>query len=851
MNQILGRYHLLEELGRGGMGVVYKALDPKLERFIAIKCLNEQLSQDEIVVARFLREARNVAALNHPHIAQIHVVDEHEGRPYFVMEFVNGESLAQFIRREGQCSPEMARRITEQSAQALNAAAAENIVHRDIKPGNIMIDRTGRAVLTDFGIACIVTDADRNSRTKSVMGTPGYLPPEVLTGHRPDQRGDIFALGAVYFEMLTGRRLFEDTDLRKALGQTMSPGFPDLSALEGKVDPQVITILRRMLAPRPEDRYTNCDELLSAMAALKETDTGLDSSDSPTRSMTEAEMAGTTRSDATSATRTGIETTTATPTGDVHSRDTAPIPHKTLSRGKRNGLLVTAAVFISLIVLGIFRLEGQHLDQFAQLFSRSEQPPAPAQLPDDTEQMDRSIAVLPFESLGGDNDNPFVDGLHHDLLTRLSHIDDLRVISRTSVRRYQDTILSIRDIAGELGVAWIVEGAMQQAGDEIQLNVQLIDGQIDSHIWAHTYRRELTAENLFAIQAEIVDDIATSLAASLTPAEEDQVGNVPTENLDSYMLFARGRGFLEARTEDGMEQALVLFREAVEQDADYALAWIGLANALALLHDYGYRDADDVLPEAERAIERALALNPDLAEAHASRGLLYSTRRDGPEALRALNEATALRPGYAEAHNWLSWNYQVLGFASEALASAKKAVSLNPFSVEALANLTGALIANGQYEAALRQARHLDALPLPFIDNFNKGLALYHAGMFHETIATLEPMQVTWADGGVKTVRALAHIALNEEQQAEALLEELHEIGDHFSTGLVLAALGDREAAFAEFENIEQWHYWSALALNHYHPLIEPIRSDPRFEEILGDMREHYGLLRDGSLPSQ
>ncbi len=462
-----------------------------------------------------------------------------------------------------------------------------------------------------------------------------------------------------------------------------------------------------------------------------------------------------------------------------------------------------------------------------------------------------SIAVLPFEAFGTDAESPLIDGLHHDLLTRLSHIDDLRVISRTSVKRYRDTLLPIKDIAAELGVAWIVEGAVQQVGNEIQLNAQLIDGKTDSHIWARTYRREMTAENLFAIQADLVEDIASSLETSLTPAEESQVGAVPTENLDSYTLYVQGRTFMEARTEDGIEQALVFFREAVEQDAGYALAWVGLADALALLHDYGYRDAEDVLPEAERAIERALTLNPDLAEAHASRGLLHSTRREGPEALRALNEATALRPGYAEAHNWLSWNYQVLGFASEALASAEKAVSLNPFSVEALANLTAALIANEQYEAALKQARHLDALPLPFIDNFNKGLALYHAGMFREAIETLEPMRVAWVDGGLKVVRALAHIALNEEQQAEALLEELHELGDHFSTGLVLAALGDLEAAFTEFERIEQWHYWSALALNHYHPLIEPIRSDPRFDDMLGDMREHYGLLRDGSLPSQ
>ncbi|WP_376695743.1 protein kinase domain-containing protein [Wenzhouxiangella sp. EGI_FJ10305] len=274
MAQVLGRYHIINELGRGGMGVVYKALDPKLERFIAIKCLSEELSADEIVVARFLREARNVAALNHPNIAQIFIADEHEGKPYFVMEYVDGESLAEFIDREGQCSPEMARRVTEQAANALAAAAEEGIVHRDVKPGNIMIDRRGRAVLTDFGIACVTAEQSGSSGSQLIMGTPGYLPPEALNGEAVDSRSDMFALGAVWYEMLTGQRLMPWRDLKGAYKQLAAGDFPNLSALEGKVDERVIEIVRRMLAVKPKDRYADWRALLVDMEPLKTGRTG-------------------------------------------------------------------------------------------------------------------------------------------------------------------------------------------------------------------------------------------------------------------------------------------------------------------------------------------------------------------------------------------------------------------------------------------------------------------------------------------------------------------------------------------------------------------------------------------------
>ncbi|MGB0514346.1 MAG: protein kinase domain-containing protein [Wenzhouxiangellaceae bacterium] len=263
MTEHLGRYQILRELGRGGMGVVYKALDPHLERHVAIKCLSDEWSHDEIVVARFLREARNVAALNHPNCVRLYVADEHEGQPFFVMEYVDGESLADYLTKNGRCPPEMAERIIRECAEALAAADEKNIVHRDVKPGNVMLDRSGRALLTDFGIACV--QYGEAAAASTVMGTPGYMAPELIENGRGDRRSDIFALGAVWYELLLGRRLVPESDLTQSVKRFSTPGFPDLAEIEHEYGVKTAEILARMLARNPEDRFSTYSELLEAL----------------------------------------------------------------------------------------------------------------------------------------------------------------------------------------------------------------------------------------------------------------------------------------------------------------------------------------------------------------------------------------------------------------------------------------------------------------------------------------------------------------------------------------------------------------------------------------------------------
>jgi len=364
MPKVLGRYHIISELGRGGMGVVYKAVDPKLERFIAIKCLSEELSSDEITVTRFLREARNVAALNHPHIAQIFLADEDEGRPYFVMEYIDGESLAERLARDKRLMPEQAVRIVTECAEALKAAHEENIVHRDIKPGNIMIDRRGRAVLTDFGIASIVRP-DKPATSKYIMGTPGYLPPEVMTGQPADHRGDIFALGAVYYEMLAGKRLVPGRDIEDTARTLLAADFPELGDLDGQLDEVSFGVLGRMLAPDPDKRYQDFDALLAglrsepvAVPRPKSTPVATAPDSEPTKLATPLPISRTAADQAPTPSTESIDPESVKPA----ATQSAPPPARR-HRARSLGLVGVLMLSLILVGLGVARMAPERWDQ--------------------------------------------------------------------------------------------------------------------------------------------------------------------------------------------------------------------------------------------------------------------------------------------------------------------------------------------------------------------------------------------------------------------------------------------------------------------------------------------------------
>ena len=472
-----------------------------------------------------------------------------------------------------------------------------------------------------------------------------------------------------------------------------------------------------------------------------------------------------------------------------------------------------------------------------------------------------AIAVLPFQTIGAETAAPIAEGLHQDLLTRLAGIRDLHVISSTSVRRYRDSTLSIVEIAAGLGVAWIVEGAVQQAGEHLQVNAQLIDAAHDHHLWARTYRQPYSAENLFAIQGEIMEDIARSLEATLDSGQLRRGERIATSDLEAYGRYMQGRSFLDTRTEPGMRQALMYFRTALERDRDYALAWVGVADALMLLYDYyDHGPPEAVRPEVEKALERALQIDPELAAAHASSGLFHMSHAafgplraeglDGNEAVKRLHKAVELKPGYAEAHNWLSWVLQLLGHAEEALACATTSIELNPLSPETIHNVISSFMANGNFGRALREARRIEELGMyDTTPQFYEAMAMHHLGRFDNAVALFEDLQVEWAAAGPLAALALAEAARGDTDRAEETLKTVEAAGDLFCCGLIHAALGRIDAAFEHLGQIEKWGQWPALVMHHYYPeVLDPLRADERFGPVLAALRAYYGLAPDGSL---
>jgi TolB-like protein/DNA-binding SARP family transcriptional activator/Flp pilus assembly protein TadD len=462
----------------------------------------------------------------------------------------------------------------------------------------------------------------------------------------------------------------------------------------------------------------------------------------------------------------------------------------------------------------------------------------------------RSIAVLPLEDLGpGREAGPLAQGLHHDLLSRLSGISALRVISRTSVLRYREGRTTIPAVARQLGVGTILEGAVQQAGQKVRLNVQLIDGRTDEHLWAETYDRALTTEGIFALQGELAQRIAQSVQAHLTKQERTRAADwAPTGDLAAYRLHALGRKHLDARTEEGMRRGADRFRRAIARDPDYAPAWVGLADALTLLHDYGYEAPDAVLPQAREAAERALSMDPGLAEAHASLGLLHATLKEGPEAIQMLRRAVKLKPSYAEAHNWMSWVSALLGDADQVLASAREAVELDPLSAEAVVNLALGHLTTGDFEQAVREARRVVEMEPEYSTGpFYQSLALYRLGRYDEAEALLQGLTAAWAGAGPQATLGVVYAAARQEGQAQRVLEGMDASLHPFAAGLLRAAMGDEEGAWEALDRVAKWGHWPSLALHHFYPevwarLAEGPEGAARLEAMTSRMRASWGL---------
>jgi TolB-like protein/protein involved in temperature-dependent protein secretion len=487
---------------------------------------------------------------------------------------------------------------------------------------------------------------------------------------------------------------------------------------------------------------------------------------------------------------------------------------------------------------------------------------------------DRSIAILPLTNLSGtDEAQPLARGLHDDLLTRLANVSDLQVISRTSVERYRDSDLSLPAIADSLGVKWVVEGGVSQIEDQVRINAQLIDPQTDSHIWAETYQRELTANDLFAIQGDIAREIVDALQAQLSSSEQERIAGAPTENLEAYRLYIQGRTTLNRATppfDEDFWEAGKYFQQALDQDSSYALAWAGLADVIGGRFISQGLDPNSTpdslsLPKVTQiqAAKRALELDPELGEAYAALGSAYLQQGKGPAATQALMRAIDLKPSYAQAHQLLGVTYLVLGKPEKSLNHLEIAEKLNPQHWWGRHLLYDVYIINGKYKKALEEVKIQQRMAPEWVDSYwAEFRALYKMKRYKEAQKTAEerlslspiPYDSQMYENAWITYLTTTDMAVGDTASARQRIRELqHNKAHPLILVYAYAALGNIDATIEEFEKIEEWGYVNTLTVRYsvFPDQMQRINEHPRYKELIRQVNQYWGLNPDGSIPGE
>ncbi|MFZ3376210.1 MAG: protein kinase, partial [Chthoniobacterales bacterium] len=580
----LGHYEILEEIGRGGMGVIYRARQRHSRRIVAVKrILAHQVNSHETLV-RFRREAEAVASLDHPNILPIYEISEsEEGLPFFSMKYATGGSLrtaAPTLRK----NPRECARLMAKVARGISYAHGKGILHRDLQPGNILLDENGEPMVSDFGLAKWLDQNSDLTRTLETLGTPGYIAPEQAECRTADltSGADIYSLGAILFYLLTGRPPFVGPNVLSVIHQAAATPAPRLRSLAPSLDRDLETIVARCLEPDPNARYQSAEALAEDLERWLR--------DEPIR-----------------ARRVGVFTR----------------GRKWVRRNPTTTVLVASLVALA-AVAGRMLWESQ----------------APRPMP-------AGIAVLPFENRSEDKASAyFADGIQDEILTRLSKIADLKVISRTSTQHYKSAPKNLPEIAKQLGVANILEGSVQKSGDAVRVNVQLIRAANDSHLWADTFDRKLT--DIFSVESEVAKAIAEQLQAKLTGEEEQVIATKPTNNVEAYDAYLRGLAYTlkSGNIPANAIGAQKYLREAVRLDPKFALSWALLSYIDA--RGYLTKTLQPTVAlreEARQAAETALTLQPNLAEAVLTKGYYhYACLKDYGTAVRYFEQARQFLP---------------------------------------------------------------------------------------------------------------------------------------------------------------------------------------------------------------
>jgi eukaryotic-like serine/threonine-protein kinase len=825
----LSHYRIVSKIGAGGMGEVYLAQDTKLDRKVAIKFLHEEFRKDTDKLGRFIQEAKAASALNHPNILTVYEIGEVDGKNYIATELIDGQTLREHLSQKETLRVSAILKVGVQVSEALSGAHQAGIIHRDIKPENIMLRKDGYAKVLDFGLAKLSDpaaigstgseDATRvqvNTTPGMVMGTVSYMSPEQARGTATDGRTDIWSLGVVLYEMLSGAVPFTGETINHTIVSILEKEPPLLA----NVPAELQRIVRKSMTKDVEMRYQTAHDLLIDLKNLRrdlDIQGELERSVVPNRETVNASLENATRmyaSDAVEATKSGQAASThsaTTPSSSLEYAVTQATSHKLVS------------AIVGIVLLGIVAT----IVYFTFVSKGS------------TRQIN-SIAVMPFVDESGNADLEYLsDGMTETLIKSLSQLPHLAVKSRSTVFYYKGKDMSPKKIGEELGVQAVLFGRVGGRGDDLKLNLELVNTQTQDVIWSEQYDRKRS--ELVSLQSEIARDVSTKLKSKLSGADEAKVTKASTANPEAYQAYLKGRYYWTRRTAENIKKAIEQFKAATDRDANYALAYAGLADCYGLLNQYAGTPTREAVPQAKAFAERAIAIDDQLAEPHASLGLVYQKLWQWTEAEREYKRAIELNPNYATAYQWYFFLLGELGRFDEAALMIKRAHELDPLSSVIGVNLSMGYQVQNDQTASIENSLKIIELDPTFSSGYVVlGLSYLKQGRNAEAIANLEKaVELSHRSGVTLMALGYGYGVTGKRAEAIAVLKELEERharkesnGRYVSA--VYAGLGDKDKAFEWLE--KDFQTQEDLTFIRLEIQFESLRDDPRFKDLLRRM---------------
>ncbi len=781
IGQTISHYKILEKLGEGGMGVVYKAHDTTLNRTVALKFLPDRVNKDETAKARFLQEAQAAAGLNQPNICTIYGVEEYDGpqgdkQLFIAMEYIEGGTLSEKIPLS---KADDAITIAVQIGEALQEAHARGIVHRDIKADNIMLTSKGQVKVMDFGLAKLKGSL-KLTRTSSTVGTLGYMAPEQIQGGEVDYRSDIFSFGVLFFEMLTGKLPFRGDHEAAMVYSIVNEEPTPLTKYQPEMSPELERIIARALEKAPEDRYQSVADMVSELRRERKKTSKI--------------------------IRSSVVDAVAPPVEPVR-----PVIKKSMPK-KKIMIFSSIGFVIALIGLAAFLYtnRGQNID---------------------------SLAVLPFENIGASPEQEYLsDGLTESIINNLTKASDLRVVPRSTVFRFKGKGMDVQEVGSKLNVRAVLSGTITHRDQVLDVQVDLINVNRQSELWGNLYHSSMT--DLLSLQQQITDDVSSKLGIGLSTEAHEKLAKESTGNTQAYQLYLQGRYYWNKRNAATLERAIDYFRQAIALDSTYALAYSGLADCYIIQSQYSGVPTSITIPEAMASARHALELDNSLAEAHTDIAFCYYGQWKYDDAEREFKQAIALNPRYVTSYHWYHIMLLDLGRVDEASAMIQKAHELDPFSPIITINLGVVPMVRGQFAEALGYfAKSVELDPMFAVGYEWEGMANYRLKNYSEALAQLEK-GVELSGRSSECISSLGYFygKRGMREKALALLKENERryregTGSAYNIARIYAGLGDKEKAIELLKQdvIDRSTWIGRLLVDN---TWEDIRTDPRFIEL-------------------